>query len=116
MQGAQGRVVLYVRQPAVPLNDRLVEPGECLVGLAAPGEDLRDAVGRVVGVVAQELLKGQLGLGRMPHLVLGQGAPDQAHRLDLNDQYVYQARSRGCRVSIDTDSHAAVHLDNMRLG
>jgi DNA polymerase (family 10) len=38
------------------------------------------------------------------------------NRLDLNDQYVYQARSRGCRVSIDTDSHAAAHLDNMRLG
>ncbi|MGE5308295.1 MAG: DNA polymerase/3'-5' exonuclease PolX [Deltaproteobacteria bacterium] len=37
-------------------------------------------------------------------------------RLDLNDQNARQAKDLGVRIAIDTDSHAAGHLDNMILG
>ncbi|MFA5259959.1 MAG: DNA polymerase/3'-5' exonuclease PolX [Candidatus Omnitrophota bacterium] len=37
-------------------------------------------------------------------------------RLDLNSENVYYARERGVSFVIDTDSHAAVHLDHMPYG
>jgi DNA polymerase (family X) len=37
-------------------------------------------------------------------------------RLDLNDQNARLAKTKGVRIAINTDSHAAGHLDNMKLG
>ncbi len=37
-------------------------------------------------------------------------------RLDLKDIHCRAARDAGAKISIDTDSHAAVHLGNMRYG
>jgi DNA polymerase (family X) len=37
-------------------------------------------------------------------------------RLDLRDEHVQWARELGVRFSIDTDSHAAPHLNHMRFG
>src|SRR5919106_1311174 len=37
-------------------------------------------------------------------------------RLDLRDEHVQWARELGARFSIDTDSHAAPHLNHMRFG
>jgi len=37
-------------------------------------------------------------------------------RLDLNDGHCRQAKERGVRIAIDTDSHAVGHLGNMGLG
>jgi len=37
-------------------------------------------------------------------------------RLDLKDIHCRAARVAGAKISIDTDSHAAVHLGNMRYG
>ena len=41
------------------------------------------------------------------------GFPD---RLDLRDEHVLWAKRHGVRFAVDTDSHAAVHLSNMRFG
>ncbi|MDT5025714.1 MAG: polymerase, partial [Micromonosporaceae bacterium] len=41
------------------------------------------------------------------------GFPD---RLDLPDELVLRARNHGVKFSIDTDSHATVHLEYMRYG
>jgi len=37
-------------------------------------------------------------------------------RLDLRDEHVQWARELGARFAVDTDSHAAPHLDHMRFG
>ncbi|MBI4146183.1 DNA polymerase/3'-5' exonuclease PolX [Candidatus Woesearchaeota archaeon] len=37
-------------------------------------------------------------------------------RLDLKDSHVRMAIERGCKISIDTDSHATDHLRHMELG
>jgi DNA polymerase (family 10) len=37
-------------------------------------------------------------------------------RLDLSDVNARLARDRGCRFVIDTDAHAAAHLDNLEFG
>jgi DNA polymerase (family 10) len=37
-------------------------------------------------------------------------------RLDLKDIHCRAARDAGAKISIDTDSHATAHLDNMRYG
>jgi DNA polymerase (family X) len=37
-------------------------------------------------------------------------------RLDLKDEHVLWARRRGVRFAVNTDSHAPVHLPNMRFG
>jgi DNA polymerase (family X) len=37
-------------------------------------------------------------------------------RLDLTDSLVYEARTLGVRFTIDTDSHANFHMDNMLYG
>ncbi len=41
------------------------------------------------------------------------GFPD---RLDLRDEHILWAKRQGVRFAVDTDSHAAVHLPNMRFG
>ena len=41
------------------------------------------------------------------------GFPD---RLDLRDEHILWAKRHGARFSVDTDSHAAGHLANMRFG
>jgi DNA polymerase (family X) len=41
------------------------------------------------------------------------GFPD---RLDLPDELVLRARNHGVKFSIDTDSHATVHLEYLRYG
>ena len=37
-------------------------------------------------------------------------------RLDLRDDLVFQAKKMGCKFTINTDSHAVNHMDNMRYG
>jgi DNA polymerase (family X) len=37
-------------------------------------------------------------------------------RLDLKDEHVLWAREHGVRFAVDTDSHAPVHLGNLRFG
>jgi DNA polymerase (family 10) len=37
-------------------------------------------------------------------------------RLDLRDEHVQWARELGAKFAVDTDSHAAPHLDHMRFG
>jgi DNA polymerase (family X) len=37
-------------------------------------------------------------------------------RLDLNDELILRARRYGVKFSIDTDSHAVVHLPFLRYG
>jgi DNA polymerase (family X) len=37
-------------------------------------------------------------------------------RLDLKDTHIYQAREKGIKLIIDTDSHRLEHLDFMRFG
>jgi DNA polymerase (family X) len=37
-------------------------------------------------------------------------------RLDLRDEHVHWAREVGVKFAVDTDSHAAPHLDHMRFG
>ena len=37
-------------------------------------------------------------------------------RLDLSDVHIRMARERGLKIVINTDSHAASHLDAMRFG
>jgi DNA polymerase (family X) len=37
-------------------------------------------------------------------------------RLDLNDQLARRARDFGVHFAIDTDSHAVIHLANIRFG
>jgi DNA polymerase (family X) len=37
-------------------------------------------------------------------------------RLDLRDEHVRWAIERGVTISIDTDSHAPKHMDNLRFG
>jgi len=37
-------------------------------------------------------------------------------RLDLRDDLVFQAREMGCKFTINTDSHALSHMDNMKFG
>ena len=41
------------------------------------------------------------------------GYPD---RLDLKDEHIQWAKRHGVRFAVDTDSHATVHLANMRFG
>ena len=37
-------------------------------------------------------------------------------RLDLKGQHIKQAIAMGCKIAIDTDSHAVDHLRHMELG
>ncbi|MGA7319005.1 MAG: DNA polymerase III, partial [Candidatus Sulfotelmatobacter sp.] len=37
-------------------------------------------------------------------------------RLDLNDVHLRQAKQRGVKIVINTDSHHASHLDKIRYG
>ena len=79
-------------EAAVAVLDRLVEPRECLVGLAALGVDVGDVVCRVLLVLRDQRGERSVGVGLAPERMVGHRQADHLPHRAANE---WRMRSKG---------------------
>ncbi len=98
-------------QPAAVVTDRvlkaLANPRVC--AMAHP-------TGRLIGSREPAAFDMERVLERAAELGVAMEINSQPDRLDLKDSHARLAKEKGARIVIDTDSHSAAQLENIRYG